>query len=192
MLDIAAQAGGSPMRALLSLSILFAAFGVGIVAITAASRMLRILLDEISASSRRGTHSARGGFLPQTGTSPVNVIICLVAAILIALFIPGKDALLAFDLARFAGMMCFMLINAAALIFFWFKRHDQIYLRSIIIPAIGFLTSLWVWINIDPGSFGIGVIFALAGVIIVAVSFLYDRLILGIGPSGRPDEEDAA
>jgi amino acid transporter len=192
--EIAAVAGGTTMQNLILLSTVLAAFGIGIAAITAASRMLRILLDEFSMNTR-GAHSQSGGLLseilPQTGTPPINVIICLAAAIAIAFIIPNRDFLLAFDLARFAGMICFMLVNAAALIFFWFKRHDPIYVRSIIIPAAGFLASLWIWINIEPRSFGIGVIFALVGVIIIAVSFLYDRLVLGIGPeSGSESERD--
>jgi hypothetical protein len=117
------------------------------------------------------------------------VIICIGAPLLLAFFMPGKDFMLTLDLARFAGMLCIMLVNAAALIFFWFKKNDQGYVRSLIIPAAGFLASLWVWINIDPDSFGIGAIFALVGVIIIAVSYLYDRLVLGIEPGGVQEDE---
>jgi amino acid transporter len=192
MAAIAGKAGGSPMQALLSLSVILASFGVGIAGITAASRMLGIMLDEARIGSGRGNHSAGGGLLydlfPQTGISPLNVIVCFAAALIIALVIPGKDFMLAFDLARFAGILCFMLVNAAALIFFWFKKNDQAYVRSLVIPAAGFLTSLWIWINIDPDSFGIGVIFALVGVIIIAASFLYERLVFGVEPAGGFDD----
>jgi hypothetical protein len=192
MSAIAETAGGAPMQALLSQSVLFASFGGGIAGITAASRMLGIMLDEARAGGRRGNHSADDSLLddlfPQTGTSPLNVIICLAAAVIIAFAIPGKDAMLAFDLARFAGILCFMLVNAASLIFFWFKKNDQAYVRSLIIPAAGFLASLWIWINIDPDSFGIGVIFALVGVIITAVSFLYERLVFGVRPASELDD----
>jgi amino acid transporter len=195
MSAIASKTGGPPMQTLLSLSVLIAAFGVGIAGITAASRMLGIMLDDLRAGRERGDHSEDGGLLydlfPQSGVSPLNIIICFAASILIALVIPGRDSMLAFDLARFAGILCFMLVNAASLIFFWFKRNDQAYVRSLIIPAAGFLASLWVWINIDPDSFGIGVIFALIGVIILAASYLYERLILGYEPANeRVDGRD--
>ncbi|MDR1496009.1 MAG: APC family permease [Clostridiales Family XIII bacterium] len=181
MKEIAFVAGGSPMQALLTLSMILASFGVGIVAITAASRMLGILTGETSKGGGRGAHSARGGgllsdLLPQAGVPPMNIIICFAVTLVIAFVIPDRDALFAFDLARFAGMICFMLVNAAALIYFWFKRHDPVYTRSLIIPAAGFLASLWAWINIDPDTFGIGVVFALVGVIIIAASYLYERL----------------
>jgi amino acid transporter len=192
MSAIANTAGGSPMQSLLSLSVILASFGVGIAGITAASRMLGIMLDEAGPRGRRGNHSAGGGLLydlfPQTGVSPLNVIVCFAIAIFIALIIPGKDFMLAFDLARFAGILCFMLVNAAALIFFWFKKNDQAYVRSLIIPTAGFLASLWIWINIDPDSFGIGIIFALVGVIIIAALFLYERLVFGSDPAGRYDD----
>jgi uncharacterized membrane protein YczE len=81
-----------------------------------------------------------------------------------------------------------MLVNAASLIFFWFKKNDQAYVRSLIIPAAGFLASLWIWINIDPDSFGIGIIFALIGVIIIAASYLYERLVFGAEPAGGFDD----
>jgi putrescine importer len=197
VIRIAEAAGGAPMRALFALSVLLSSFGIGIAGITAASRMLRILVGE---GSGRGRHEAgrgrgAGGFLsdilPQTGTPPAHVIACLAAAIVIAYLIPGRDAALAFDLTRFAGMLCFLLVNAASLIFFWFRKHDPVILRSIIIPAAGLITSLWAWINIDPGAFGIGVIFALAGVIIVAAFYLYERLVLGTEPRGGSDGFDA-
>jgi amino acid transporter len=194
MAIIADKTGGSPMQALLSLSVILASFGVGIAGITAASRMLGIMLDEarIGGGRGRGNHSADGSLLddlfPQTGTSPLNVIICFAVAVLIAFVIPGKNSLLAFDLARFAGILCFMLVNAASLIFFWFKKNDQAYVRSLIIPAAGFLASLWIWINIDPDSFGIGIIFALVGVIIIAASYLYERLVFGPEPAGEFDD----
>jgi amino acid transporter len=196
MMEIAGIAGGVPMQTLLALSALIASFGVGIAAITAASRMLGIMIEETPLGDRRGAHSAGGGFLsellPPSGAPPMNVIICFVIAVVIALLIPGKDALLAFDLARFAGMTCFMIVNAAALIFFWFKKNDPAYIRSLIIPAAGFLASLWAWISIDPATFGVGVIFALGGVIILAALYLYERLVLGIGPAYEAEEEGAA
>jgi amino acid transporter len=191
---IAGIAGGAPMQALLSLSVILASFGVGIAGVTAASRMLGIMRDEGRIGGERGNHSADGGLLydlfPQAGTSPLNIIICFAAAVVIAFVIPGRDAMLAFDLARFAGILCFMLVNAASLIFFWFKKNDQAYIRSLIIPAAGFLASLWIWINIDPDSFGIGIIFALVGVIIIAASFLYERLVFGAASSGEFDDRD--
>jgi putrescine importer len=187
---IALMAGGPTLHNMVSLATILSAFGVGIAATTAGSRMLRILREEFSPSGGEGAHGADGGSIssifPQTGTSPINVVACLAAALVIALIMPEGASGLAFDLARFAGMICFMTVNASALIFFWFKRHDHVYVRSIIIPAAGFLFSLWSWINIDPSAFGIGVIFALVGVIIVAASFLYERLVLGIGPA--PDK----
>jgi amino acid transporter len=192
MAAIAEKTGGAPMQALLSLSVILAAFGVGIVGVTAASRMLGIMLDEGRTRSGRGSHSAAGGLLydlfPQTGVSPLNVIICFAVAVFIAFVIPGRDSMLAFDLARFAGILCFMLVNAASLIFFWFKKNDQAYVRSLIIPTAGFLASLWIWINIDPDSFGIGIIFALVGVIIITVLYLYERLVFGVEPSGGFDD----
>jgi amino acid transporter len=187
---IALTAGGPLLHTLFSLSVLLASFGVGIAAITAASRMFRMLAEEFSGNVGRG-EAGGVSVLPQTGTPPAYVFICLAAALVLSFaipMIPGGSASLAFDLARFAGMLCFMVINAAALIFFWFKKHDRIYLRSIIIPAGGFLASLWAWINIDPRSFSIGSIFALVGVIIVAASFLYERLVLGEGAFDGPDE----
>jgi amino acid transporter len=186
---IAGTAGGAPLRSLFAVSAVLSAIGVGIAGLTAASRMMRILLDGTSGSK----HSA-GGFLsdilPQTGTPPAYVIVCLAAAIVVAFLIPGKDAALAFSFTRFAGMLCFMLINAAALIFFWFRKHDPIILRSIVIPAAGFITSLWAWINTDTYAFGIGIIFALAGVIIVAARFLYERLAYGAEPAGDAEGYD--
>jgi amino acid transporter len=198
MAVIAGQTGGAPMQALLSLSVILASFGIGIAGVTAASRMLGIMLNEARIGGGRGSHSADSSLLddlfPQTGTSPLNVIICFAAAVIIAFVIPGRDSMLAFDLARFAGILCFMLVNAASLIFFWFKKNDQAYVRSLIIPTAGFLASLWIWINIDPDSFGIGIIFALVGVIIIAVLFLYERLVFGAEPAGefndRADERN--
>jgi amino acid transporter len=127
--------------------------------------------------------------LSQAGAPGILVVACTVAAVALAFIIPGKDAYLALDLARFAGMLCFMLINFAALVFFWFRRHDQVYLRSIVIPAAGFLSSLWVWINIEPASFNYGIIFALAGVIVIAASHIFSRLVFGTEPDILEDED---
>jgi amino acid transporter len=190
MSEIAGIAGGATMQTLLSLSVFIASFGIGVAAITAASRMLGIMLEASSIGVRKngGGGGLLGDLLPQTGVPPMNVLICIAAPIVIALLMPGGDSALAFDLARFAGILCFMLVNAAALIFFWFKGNDLAYVRSLIIPAAGFLASLWVWINIDPGSFGIGIIFVLAGVIILAALYLYERLIFG--PSAATELPD--
>ncbi|MDR2162892.1 MAG: APC family permease [Clostridiales Family XIII bacterium] len=196
MSEIAGVAGGVPMQTLLSLSVIMASLGVGIAAITAASRMLGIMVNETPMGGSRGAHSSDRGLLsdllPETGTAPLNVIIAFAVAVAIAFLIPGKDFVLAFDLARFAGMMCFMIVNAAALIYFWFKRHDSVYSRSLIIPAAGFLASLWAWISIDPHSFSIGSVCALVGVIIIAALFLYERLTLGPAPVDIRDEDNAA
>jgi amino acid transporter len=192
--DIASAAGGDPMRNLLSLSVLLAAFAIGIAAITAASRMLVRLIGEMPVR-RKGAHSSAGGFLsdilPQTGTPPMHVLVCLAVAVAIALAVPAGKSMLMFDLARYAGMICFMLINAASLIHFRFRKHDPVIIRSVVIPATGLIASLWAWISIDPDSFGIGSIIALAGVIVIASLYLYERLALGGGAAGATDAPDA-
>jgi amino acid transporter len=197
MLEIGRKAGGPPMTVLLMLSTLISSVAVGIAALMAASRMLRTVAIHLPFHAGPSNDDYEEGYdiseyMPGARTSPVYVFICFITAVVVAFLIPKDDISFAMDLARFAGMICFMLVNASALIFFWFRKNDPSYIRSLIIPAMGFLSSLWVWINIDVYAFSVGVIFALAGVIIIAAAYLYERLAGGFPDRLGPDEEDAA
>jgi amino acid transporter len=195
MLEIARKAGGPPMAVLLMLAMLISCVAVGIAALTAASRMLKTLSVHLpfgkSVPESEYDEEYESEYMPGARTSPIYVFICFIAAVVVAFLVPKDDAALAMDLARFAGMLCFMLVNASALIFFWFRKNDPSYVRSLVIPTAGLLSSLWVWINIDAYAFGIGVIFALAGVIMIAAVYLYKRLMGGFPDRIWPDDEDA-
>jgi amino acid transporter len=76
------------------------------------------------------------------------------------------------ELINFAALIAFMGVNLAAIGQLYFKspRKQRNILTDFILPALGFVFCLWIWISLPVGSKIIGGIWFVVGVIYLSIS----------------------
>ncbi len=155
--EIAKYIGGAAFQAIFVGGYMMAVLGCGITQQMSAARLLY-------AMGRDGALPKRlfGRINPRTGVPVVNVLI--VAAIaLTALFV---DLDRAASMINFGAFIAFTFVNLSVIfVFFRFlkRRGPGAWLGFVIVPGIGVVINVWLWLSLDTVSMVIGGIWLALG-----------------------------
>ncbi len=155
--EIAKYIGGAAFQAIFVGGYMMAVLGCGITQQMSAARLLY-------AMGRDGALPKRlfGRINPRTGVPVVNVLI--VAAIaLTALFV---DLDRAASMINFGAFIAFTFVNLSVIfVFFRFlkRRGPGAWLGFVLVPAVGVVINVWLWLSLDAVSMVIGGIWLALG-----------------------------
>ncbi len=155
--EIAKYIGGAAFQAIFVGGYMMAVLGCGITQQMSAARLLY-------AMGRDGALPKRlfGRINPRTGVPVVNVLI--VAAIaLTALFV---DLDRAASMINFGAFIAFTFVNLSVIfVFFRFlrRRGPGAWLGFVLVPAVGVVINVWLWVSLDAVSMVIGGIWLALG-----------------------------
>ncbi|WP_025135020.1 APC family permease [Leucobacter sp. PH1c] len=155
--EIAKYIGGAAFQAIFVGGYMMAVLGCGITQQMSAARLLY-------AMGRDGALPKRlfGRINPRTGVPVVNVLI--VAAIaLTALFV---DLDRAASMINFGAFIAFTFVNLSVIfVFFRFlkRRGPGAWLGFVLVPAVGVMINVWLWLSLDAVSMVIGGIWLALG-----------------------------
>ncbi|MDR2157150.1 MAG: APC family permease [Clostridiales Family XIII bacterium] len=159
LFDVGNKAGGPPMVYLCIAALIISALSVGTAGQLAACKTIDLLWQsEAPPRMRNMPRLLKGKARGRVGALPcVLLATCAIAAANVAApaATDGLSASLT-DLVQFFGCFCFVLINAAAMIHFYFKKKRRHIFTGLLFPALGFFSSLYLWIHIRPAAFQIG------------------------------------
>lgn len=155
--EIAKYIGGAAFQAIFVGGYMMAVLGCGITQQMSAARLLY-------AMGRDGALPKRlfSRINPRTGVPVVNVLI--VAAIaLTALFVDLDQAA---SMINFGAFIAFTFVNLSVIfVFFRFlkRRGPGAWLSFVLVPAVGVLINVWLWLSLDTVSMIIGGIWIALG-----------------------------
>jgi hypothetical protein len=118
----------------------------------------------------------------RTGIPRNNVIIvgaCTLAGAFLMTYQSGAELL------NFGAFIAFMGVNAAALIHYKFRSKEKVFLAATM-PALGFLVSAFIWLNLNHNAQILGVIWIAIG---IALHFVMRRA--GAGPDKLLEIDEA-
>jgi amino acid transporter len=152
LFEVGNKAGGPPMVYLCIVSVILPAFSVGIAGQTAARKTLRAMRErEAVARFVNPPRLLKGAW----GYGGDELIVTLAITFVFALLNDSTAGLL--GLTQFFGCFCLVVVNMAAVIRFYFKKKRRHIFTGLLLPAVGFFISLYLWINVDGTYFGTGV-----------------------------------
>jgi len=163
-LDIMQLVGGALLFSIFSVIMSVSQFGAGLSGQVGAARLLYGMgRDNVLPKSIFGFLTRR------TGNPTLNIMIVGLIAFTGSLFVPLERAC---DLINFGAFLGYMGVNLAVIrSFFLLKqiRQKNDYLKNLLLPAIGFLFCLVIWLNLPIVSKIAGFAWITAGLIYSAV-----------------------
>ncbi len=163
-MTVCAQVGGSLLFNAMTITMFVACLGSGIAGQLGAARLLYGMGRDNVLPRRLFS------YLDTRHNSPVyNILLVGIIAVIGALALNYQKTA---ELINFAALLAFMGVNLSAInqLFFRAKPSERNVITDLMIPALGFLFCLWIWISL-PGSPKImGGIWLAAGIAYLAVS----------------------
>lgn len=157
---VAERVGGKFLFILINLSLLIANAGSGIAAMSGATRLLY--------SMGRGNALPRGffGAVSAKTSIPRNNVLLLGAITLVGAFTLtfGEGA----ELLNFGAFIAFMGVNVAAFVYYRIRKQEKAMLPGLA-PAVGFVVSAFIWLNLSHKAQILGAIWLLVGLTIYFV-----------------------
>jgi len=151
---VAGIAGGVLMTKVISITLLIATVGSGMGSQLGAARLL-YGMGRSDAIPRKFF----GAIHPKTHVPANNVIFVGVIALLGAFLISYDNGA---QLLNFGALIAFMGVNLAALTHYFIRGKDRS-LGQLVPPVLGFLTCLFIWLNLSKLAMIVGTIWMVAG-----------------------------
>jgi putrescine importer len=163
-MTVCAQVGGSLLFNAMTVTMVIACLGSGLAGQLGAARLLYGMGKDGIIPKKFFSHLG-----PKYNSPVYNLLTIGVLAVVGALLLNYQKVA---ELINFAALIAFMGVNAAAINRLYFKSsvHRRNLLTDLVIPAMGFLFCLWIWMNLPLNSKIIGGIWFLAGIIYLAIT----------------------
>jgi amino acid transporter len=164
IMAVADRVGGSLLDSCLSFVLLLGSIGSGITGQIGASRLLYGMGRDNIIPARIFGHLNRKTSVPSN-----NLIIVGVLALTGALLLNYEECA---RLINFGAFFAFMGVNIAAILELYFKAKDRSLKKliiNLIIPALGFIFSLIIWLNLPIKTFIIGGSWMVLGIIYLGI-----------------------
>lgn len=162
-LDVMANAGGQFLGVFFTAAYVAGAAGS---ALTSQASVSRILF----AMGRDGVLPKRffGHLNPRFGT-PVNAIACVSVVSLLAIVI---DLGLLVEMISFGALIAFSVVNLTVIKHYFVdekQRSGASVISNLVLPAIGFALTVWLWTSLSPRTFVVGLAWLVLGVVLLAI-----------------------
>jgi putrescine importer len=164
IMSVARRVGGSFLDSSLSFVLLLGSIGSGVTGQIGASRLLYGMGRDNVIPRKIFGHLNRKSSVPS-----YNLIIVGVLALVGALLLNYEECA---HLINFGAFFAFMGVNIAAIRELYFKPKGKslIYnFLNLVIPALGFIFSLIIWLNLPPKTFIIGGCWMAMGIIYLGI-----------------------
>ena len=154
---VAQRIGGMFLFHLLNATLLVANFGSGMAAQFGAARLLYGM-----GRAKALPESVFGSVDMRTGI-PRNNVLIVGACTLIGVFVLTYES--GAELLNFGAFIAFMGVNAAALIHYKFRSQEKVFLPATM-PALGFVVSAFIWLNLNHKAQLLGVLWVAIGLVL--------------------------
>jgi putrescine importer len=162
-MDVTQRVGGSALFQAMGIVIVVGSLGAGLTGEVAIARLLFAMgRDEVIPRKPFGYLS------PKTNTPTFNILLVSLFALLGGLCLDLEHA---GELLNFGAFLSFMGVNLASLNEYYFraKAHKRRLWRDALIPVLGFVICLWMWLSLSLLAQIVGGLWFLAGLVYLAV-----------------------
>ena len=104
---------------------------------------------------------------PTRKTPVVATVLVGVLSIIVTSFLSIENLS---RLVNFGALTAFMLLNLTVILYHYFRKHSHRWAAHLLMPAVGFLVLLYVWVNFDRLTFYMGLSWFVLGMIILAIT----------------------
>jgi putrescine importer len=154
--QIAARIGGPYLFQLLNATLLIANMGSGIAAQFGASRLLYSM-------GRSGSLPRFFGAVDERHHVPRNNVLLVGGAALAGAFLLTYEQ--GAELLNFGAFIAFIGVNAAALVHYRFRSKEHVLLPALI-PALGILICVFIWLHLNHGAQVLGAAWLAVGLVV--------------------------
>jgi len=162
-LDVMASAGGQFLGIFFTAAYVAGAAGSALTSQASVSRI-------IFAMGRDGVLPKRFfGHLNARFATPVNAILCVSVISLLAIVI---DLGLLVEMISFGALIAFSVVNLTVIKHYFVDRRERSgasVVSNLVLPAIGFALTVWLWTSLSPRTFLIGLAWLALGVVLLAI-----------------------
>ncbi len=158
--DVAARVGGTFLFNAMALTLFIACLGSGLAGQVGAARLLYAMGRDGVLPKKLFSHIS-----PKTSIPSYNIIFIAALTLICSLLISYQGAA---ELLNFGAFLAFMGVNIAALRQFYFLRipsEKRNVLFDVVMPVMGFLVCLFIWLSLPTPAKIIGGIWLITGVI---------------------------
>ena len=162
---IAEKIGGPVFKAFLTAAAFAATLASGLASHASVSRMLYVM-----GRNGNGPISKMFSFVHPRWRTPALAVLFVGAVSLLAIPL-NLDFVAA--LINFGALMAFTFVNLTVIVYFAIRRKlvrtpKEIF-TNVVLPAIGVIATLILWVNLSPDSFRYGLMWLIAGIVVMLV-----------------------
>lgn len=156
LLDIGSLLGGNSLFYFLSFVLVVAGFASAITGQASASRLLYGM-----GRDRLLPHRIFAYLHPRLGTPVYSILLMGGLHLIGALILQYTEAA---ELVNFGAFIGFMAVNLCVIRHYWLGNHER-RLADLVLPALGFVVCLYIWLHLSRLALGLGVLWMVIGVV---------------------------
>ncbi|REB11017.1 APC family permease [Sporosarcina sp. BI001-red] len=162
LFEIAEAAGGALLATLFTVAIIVSTFTAGLTGQASASRLMFSMGRDEVLPKKFFTH-----LHPKYQTPMYNILLMCGISIVGALVLPMN---LVAELMNFGGLSGFMLVNLSVIVYYYFRKKEKKFVRYLMIPGLGFLICLYLFIHLSPLTLEVGFAWMALGLVYALVT----------------------
>jgi len=161
LFDIAHKAGGAALSTIYTVAIIASTFTAGLTGQASASRLMFSMGRDEVLPKKFFTYMH-----PKFKTPILNILLMGTISVVGALALQISFVA---ELMNFGGLMGFMFVNLSVIAYYYFRKGEKKFFRYLLLPALGFLICLYLFINLSPLTLKVGFIWLGIGFVYAAV-----------------------
>lgn len=162
LFEVAKLAGGAVMAGLYTFAVILSTLTAGLTGQSSAARLLFGMGRDEVLPKKFFTH-----LHPKYKTPVYNIFIMCVIGVAGALTL---NISLVTELLNFGGLFGFMCVNLSVIVFYFVKQKEHNFIKYLLLPALGFVICLYLWLNLSSTALTVGGIWLAIGIIYAAIT----------------------
>lgn len=162
LFEVAKLAGGAAMAGLYTFAVILSTLTAGLTGQSSAARLLFGMGRDEVLPKKFFTH-----LHPKYKTPIYNILIMCVIGVIGALTL---NISLVTELLNFGGLFGFMCVNLSVIVFYFIKQKEHNVIKFLLLPALGFVICLYLWLNLSALALSVGGTWLAIGIIYAAIT----------------------
>lgn len=155
--EIVTFVGGNYFSVLFTIAIIVSALSAGLTGQSSAARIMYAMGRDKVLPAKFFSY-----IHPKFETPALNIIMMSFLGVAGALIL-SLD--LVAELMNFGALLGFMFVNVSVILYFYFQKKDKKIISHFIVPALGFVSCTYLWINLSTRTLWIGFVWLALGCI---------------------------
>ena len=157
LFDIAEKAGGAFLATIYTVAIILSTVTAGLAGQASASRLMFSMGRDEVLPKKFFTH-----LHPKYKTPVYNILLMGALSVMGAIFLSAANVA---ELMNFGALIGFMFVNLSVIVHYYFRQKEKKFIKYFLIPALGFMICLFLFINLSSFTLTVGAIWLAIGLV---------------------------